>query len=110
MLAGWLCWVWVFGVCDARSTRRLLLSSSLPSSHPLGFARRDRPVGGVLLLGEVTYQKCTVLRPIGLSHMRLNHDSWGGAVLCHLLEPAWAFWRRAEVKNWALRNMGRDAR
>lgn len=67
-----------------------------------------------------TYQKWTVLIPIGLSH-NLLAQLWfpaGAAVLCHLLPCCWnraLVDRKAcawlcEVKNCALRNAGRAAR
>ena len=46
----------------------------------------------------ITHQKCTVLKPTSLSHMRLNHDCcccWAPSVLCHRRPLPWLkFWRK----------------
>lgn len=69
-----------------------------------------------------THQKCTVFRPMGLSHMRLNQDCCAcspAAELCHLLPPrapprtpdapCWpARALHAEDSGW-LRKRGREA-
>jgi len=55
------------------------------------------------------YQKCTVLRPMGLFHMRFSHGSVvSDAVLCQRRD---AGRRKEELKNWfAFRKAGRDVR
>jgi hypothetical protein len=65
-------------------------------------------------------QKCTVLRPMGESHMRLNQLGCGPSAVvdCHLLlldrKPllrVWRAWKPAnEVLKPVLRKMGRAAR
>jgi hypothetical protein len=59
--------------------------------------------------GSGMYQKCTVLRPTGLFHMRLAQESDAAPL------PAAVLWKRAPVclgrkKNWRARKAGRAAR
>jgi hypothetical protein len=58
--------------------------------------------------GGRAYQKCTVLRPIGLSHMRLAHEADApspAAVLCQRVPFC-----LGRKKNWRARKAGRAAR
>jgi len=62
----------------------------------------------------ISYQKCTVLSPMGLFHMRFSHGSAGPAPV---VSPEAVDWKRRdagrrkdELKLLALRKAGREAR